>query len=366
MTENLHGIARARRGARRARRPATSCVDIGCNDGTLLDGYQRRGRCASSASTPPTSPATRSRRATTSCATSSARGRCAQRYPDRKAKVDHEHRDVLRPRGPGGVRRATWPTASPRTASGSWSCTTCRSMLELNAFDAIVHEHLEYYSLAVIERLLAEAGLEVVAAELNDINGGSIRLFIAHAGRREPTPEAADARSRTLRVREFELALDSPDALRAVPRATSSACATSCASSASRSSREGKTIHVYGASTKGNTILQYAGLDRRADPLRRRPQPRQVGLGDDPHADPDHQRGGVARDEARTTTSCCPGTSSTSSSSASATTSRRRPVHRAAARGAGDRRGKRSVEDVAQVPALKESYRGRYTLYTGF
>ena len=36
------------------------------------------------------------------------------------------------------------------------------SMLQQNAFDVIVHEHLEYYSLAVLERLLGEAGLEVV------------------------------------------------------------------------------------------------------------------------------------------------------------------------------------------------------------
>ncbi len=60
-------------------------------------------------------------------------------------------------------------------------------MLESNAFDVVVHEHLEYYSLAVLERLFAEAGLEVVDAELNDMNGGSIRLFIAPAGRRQPT-----------------------------------------------------------------------------------------------------------------------------------------------------------------------------------
>ena len=61
------------------------------------------------------------------------------------------------------------------------------TMLEMNAFDAIVHEHLEYYSLAVIERLVAEAGLEIVRGELNDVNGGSIRLFIGRAGKR-PQP----------------------------------------------------------------------------------------------------------------------------------------------------------------------------------
>src|SRR4029450_10946147 len=75
------------------------------------------------------------------------------------------------------------------------------SMLEMNSFDAIVHEHLEYYSLAVLERLFAEEGLEVVSAELNDINGGSIRLFIAHAGQLEQTPEQSIA-LQALRIRE--------------------------------------------------------------------------------------------------------------------------------------------------------------------
>ena len=82
-------------------------------------------------------------------------------------------------------------------------------MLESNAFDVVVHEHLEYYSLAVLERLFAEAGLEVVDAELNDMNGGSIRLFIAHAGRRQPSGEAED-RLQKMRMREFEMALDAP------------------------------------------------------------------------------------------------------------------------------------------------------------
>jgi len=54
------------------------------------------------------------------------------------------------------------------------------------------NEHLEYYSLAVIERLLSEEGLEVVSAELNDMNGGSIRLFI---GMQDAHERTADSRS---------------------------------------------------------------------------------------------------------------------------------------------------------------------------
>ena len=51
-------------------------------------------------------------------------------------------------------------------------------MLELNAFDNIVHEHLEYWSLKSVKRLLEEYGLEIFDVELNDVYGGSFRIFV--------------------------------------------------------------------------------------------------------------------------------------------------------------------------------------------
>ena len=132
-------------------------------------------------------------------------------------------------------------------------------MLEMNSFDAIVHEHLEYYSLAVLEQLFAEEGLEVVHAELNDINGGSIRLFIGRAGQLERTPEQAKA-IQTLRIREFELALDAPEPYEEFRR-RSEQVRDDLATLLRQLKDDGKRVHVYGASTKGNTILQYVGID---------------------------------------------------------------------------------------------------------
>jgi NDP-4-keto-2,6-dideoxyhexose 3-C-methyltransferase len=128
-----------------------------------------------------------------------------------------------------------------------------------------VHEHLEYYSLAVIERLVAEAGLEVVRGELNAVNGGSIRLFIGRAGRLSVTPEE-DKALQTLRIREFELALDSPEPYERF-RLNAEKVRDDLAELCRRLTAEGKTIHVYGASTKGNTILQYANLDSTVIPF---------------------------------------------------------------------------------------------------
>ena len=54
------------------------------------------------------------------------------------------------------------------------------TMLAMNSYDTICHEHLEYYSLAVLERILHTAGLKVFNVSLNSINGGSIRCFATH------------------------------------------------------------------------------------------------------------------------------------------------------------------------------------------
>lgn len=55
------------------------------------------------------------------------------------------------------------------------------TMLEMTAYDTICHEHLEYYSLAVIENILSRSGLKVFNVEHNRINGGSLRCYATHA-----------------------------------------------------------------------------------------------------------------------------------------------------------------------------------------
>jgi NDP-4-keto-2,6-dideoxyhexose 3-C-methyltransferase len=261
MTENLHGIAQ---GAQElvGLAPGDLVIDIGCNDGTLLDGYT-----AEKLSCLGFDPSDVARYAVEKgyevIPDFFSAAPIMERYADRKAKVvtsiamfyDLEHpRDFVA------------DVAAVLARDGVWVIELhyLPSMLERNSFDAIVHEHLEYYSLAVIERLLAEEGLVVVRAELNDINGGSIRLFIGHYGQLELAPE--DFRAvQALRIREFELALDSPEPYerfrRDVERVRSD-----LRELCDRETTAGKSIHVYGASTKGNTILQYVGLDKSVIP----------------------------------------------------------------------------------------------------
>ncbi len=130
------------------------------------------------------------------------------------------------------------------------------SMVETTMYDNIVHEHAGYYGLESLQQVMAQAGLDIVDASLNDVYGGSYRVFVRHAGRAAPTPRLAE-----LLAAERVARLDDP--------ATWDAFAGRVAQTREdlladldRIRRAGQTTWVYGASTKGNTIVQYCGLTR--------------------------------------------------------------------------------------------------------
>lgn len=135
-------------------------------------------------------------------------------------------------------------------------------MLKQNSYDTICHEHLEYYHLAVLETILELAGMKVVDATLNDINGGSIRCYATHLGSFKFKSDEAQQRLRDLRREEFDLELDTDKPFKNfqdrinVHREELNLLLK-------KLKREGKKIHIYGASTKGNTILQWCGIDHR-------------------------------------------------------------------------------------------------------
>lgn len=134
------------------------------------------------------------------------------------------------------------------------------TMLKMNSYDTICHEHLEYYSLAVLENILARAGMKIVRIGLNDINGGSIRCYATHEDNFSyKNPEYArdlDA----LRQEEFDLELDTDKPYRnfqdRIEQHRNELRELLLGLKA-----DGKKIHIYGASTKGNTILQWCGID---------------------------------------------------------------------------------------------------------
>ena len=135
------------------------------------------------------------------------------------------------------------------------------TMLSMNSYDTICHEHLEYYSLAVLERILAVADMKIVRVSLNSINGGSIRCFATHVGnfRFKNTEHLKEIEA--MRQAEFDLELDTDKPYRNFQERIN-VHKQELTSMLRKLRSDGKRIHIYGASTKGNTILQWCGIDK--------------------------------------------------------------------------------------------------------
>lgn len=118
------------------------------------------------------------------------------------------------------------------------------TMLKQNAFDAICHEHLCYYSLQDLEGLYERNGLKIVDVTYNDVNGGSVRVFAMHR-------EAAPAKWHTsfvTPVTQKDVELFAGRVVQWKRLMEWVLCAGGIAS---------RSIWCYGASTKGNCLLQY-------------------------------------------------------------------------------------------------------------
>lgn len=136
------------------------------------------------------------------------------------------------------------------------------TMLKMTSYDTICHEHLEYYSLAVIEYILKQARLKIFDVSLNAINGGSIRCYATHADNYAYKKEEFIHNIKALHQQEFDLELDTDKPYKNFQDRVN-AHKEELTSLLKKLRNEGKRIHIYGASTKGNTILQWCSLDNR-------------------------------------------------------------------------------------------------------
>ncbi|KND48419.1 MAG: NDP-hexose 3-C-methyltransferase TylCIII [Parcubacteria bacterium C7867-005] len=139
-------------------------------------------------------------------------------------------------------------------------------MLKQLAFDNICHEHLKYYSLKTLKYLLEKNGMKIVDCELNDVNGGSFRIYIRHKDANAstfataPYRDVADMRvesilkyEESLRLNDKKIYIDFWKKIQALKKET--------VDFIKKEKKKGKVIWGYGASTKGNTLLQWYGLD---------------------------------------------------------------------------------------------------------
>lgn len=250
MRSHLRGLAEEA-----MRLVAPQCVlDIGCNDGTLLNFFpltvDRVGVDPSNAilECPPSIKTIH------------------DRFPSPALDASTNRFDVITSiamfydvEDPVGFAKAV---RDHLATDGVWifEMSYMPSMLRMNSYDTICHEHIEYYSLAVLEFILARAGMRIFRAELNDINGGSIRCYASRVESLRYREQELAAGLEDLRRQEFDLELETDRPYKNFQDRINQH-RTDLNSLVRDIRKSGKRIHVYGASTKGNTILQWCGLD---------------------------------------------------------------------------------------------------------
>lgn len=252
MTDHLAEIANESKDI--LGKPNLCVLDIGCNDGTLLNAY----------------PNTFDRYGIDPSDLGSALSPTITFVNDffPSAKLDTvlngKKFDIITSiamfydlEDPVGFAKSVKASLAP---NGLWcfEMSYMPSMLATNSYDTICHEHLEYYSLAVIEFILRKAGMKLVKASLNSSNGGSLRCHATPVDNFEIKESLDEINS--LRQSEFDLALDTYipyekfDAKIKAHKVELMKLLTDLRA-------QGKHIHLYGASTKGNTLLQWCGID---------------------------------------------------------------------------------------------------------
>jgi len=132
-------------------------------------------------------------------------------------------------------------------------------MLRLCAYDTICHEHLEYYSLHVIKNILEQADLAVIDLQMNAVNGGS---FAVTAAKRKTALHKNTALIEWMLEQEDRMGLETPKPYRDFEQRV-----YAHRQDFHRLLRalvaDGKTVIGYGASTKGNVVLQFCGISEK-------------------------------------------------------------------------------------------------------
>ena len=131
------------------------------------------------------------------------------------------------------------------------------AMLRTNSFDTICHEHLEFYALKQINWITEKAGLKVLDVEFNDINGGSFSIAAAKAN---ATHKPNSDWLNKILSDEVALGLDTKQAFDSFKLRVEEA-RLALMDFLNQAKLDGKRVCALGASTKGNVLLQYYGID---------------------------------------------------------------------------------------------------------
>lgn len=144
---------------------------------------------------------------------------------------------------------------------GIWTCeqSYLLTMLRTNSIDTICHEHLEYYALHQVKEIADRSGFKIIDVKFNDCNGGSFRVYFAKC-QSKLHKENVDVINKILKE-ENDYGIMKLDGQVYVDFMKNCNKQVNYLTNFIEDvNSNGKKVYVYGASTKGNCLLQYAEL----------------------------------------------------------------------------------------------------------
>ncbi len=179
-----------------------------------------------------------------------------ERFPDKKAKVITSFSMFYDLENPVAFMTEIYEVLAD---DGVWvfEQSYMPTMLDMNSYDTVCHEHLEYYALRQIKWMTDRVGFKILDVEFNDVNGGSFSVTVCKSGQDTKTVPAVqkildeehEKGLNTLKpYKEFAVRVEKTkkDLLNFIKK----------------EQEDGKTFAALGASTKGNVLLQYCGLSK--------------------------------------------------------------------------------------------------------
>ena len=131
-------------------------------------------------------------------------------------------------------------------------------LIQNSQFDTIYHEHFYYLSLTAVQRIFQTHGLEIYDVELLETHGGSLRIYAAHRSygmvRMEGSVSDLLAREKSFGLCEMQTYTRFSEKMLRIKLET--------LRQFTQWKKEGKRIAAFGAAAKGNTFLNYCGINK--------------------------------------------------------------------------------------------------------
>lgn len=177
-----------------------------------------------------------------------------QRFPNKKAKVVTSFSMFYDLEDPMAFMQQVYDVLDD---DGIWvfEQSYMPTMLAMNSYDTVCHEHLEYYALRQIKWMADKVGFIIIDVEFNNVNGGSFSVMVT----KQQSQRASSTQVQKILDKEAADGLDTLTPYHQFAQRVS-ALKNELINLINTQKAVGKTFSVLGASTKGNVILQYCKL----------------------------------------------------------------------------------------------------------